>query len=255
MAKRKSPKSKSPVPPQRPQTGPRSASRFVFAYIHPGETSAYFTHSLTGLALMEQGKGRLSNVIQEWSSANVSASRNRIVERFLEQRDADWLLFVDADMAFAPNAFDALFHAADVEKVPVVGGLCYGLADERLSPTLYHTIRDEDDKLTVIRVNEVPEKTLTRVAATGAAFILIHRRVLETVRDRNFNATFPWFQETELHGNPVGEDITFCLRAGMCGIPVYVNTGVQVGHHKSQLLTHELFREQEASTVVDPDSE
>ena len=47
-----------------------------------------------------------------------------------------------------------------------------------------------------------------------------------------------------MHGAPVGEDVTFSLRALACNIPIHVDTGVKIGHHKSTLLTEELFLSQ-----------
>jgi CRISPR/Cas system-associated exonuclease Cas4 (RecB family) len=82
---------------------------------------------------------------------------------------------------------------------------------------------------------------VVQVAATGAAFLMMHRSALESIRDKGFNRTFPWFQETEMDGKPVGEDLTFCIRAGVVGLPVFVNTAVKVGHHKSTLLTEDVF--------------
>ena len=38
------------------------------------------------------------------------------------------------------------------------------------------------------------------VAATGAAFLMIHRRVLEAFLERGFSEAFPFFQESELSG-------------------------------------------------------
>jgi hypothetical protein len=84
-----------------------------------------------------------------------------------------------------------------------------------------------------------------RCSATGAAFLLVHRSVIQGIADRKYNEAFPWFQETEMSGNPAGEDITFCLRAELLGFPVHVDTSVKVGHHKSQLLTEDLFKAQQ----------
>jgi hypothetical protein len=87
-----------------------------------------------------------------------------------------------------------------------------------------------------------------QVAGTGAACLLIHKSVLEQMRDfehprgkRGFNDAYPWFQETEHNGEPVGEDITFCWRAIQLGFPVYVNTAVQLGHVKDRVLTMESY--------------
>jgi hypothetical protein len=62
-----------------------------------------------------------------------------------------------------------------------------------------------------------------------------------------FSHAFPWFQETDFNGRVMGEDITFCFRAGTAGFPVYVNTAVQLGHVKQYALTHELYRSQRAA--------
>ena len=56
-----------------------------------------------------------------------------------------------------------------------------------------------------------------RVAATGAAFLLIHRGVLKAMSERGFNEAFPFFQETQ-NGPDPGEDLTFCLRLASLGV-------------------------------------
>ncbi len=57
--------------------------------------------------------------------------------------------------------------------------------------------------------------------------------MLEKFRDSGkFPAAYPWFQETHVKHLPVGEDITFCIRAGALGIPVHVDTSIKVGHEK-----------------------
>lgn len=247
MAKRKTP---APTRATRPAPAPGPDDRFVVAYVHPGQTSAYFTHSLTGMVVRETLRRTLSNVIQEWSSANISDSRNELVRRFLDQRDANWLLFIDADMAFAAESFEALRAAAHPADRPIVGGLCFGSSNGRLFPTIYQFVQTEDG-ITTMRRDDVPVDTMLPVGATGAAFLLIHRSALEAMRAREFNVTFPWFQETELGGRPAGEDITFCIRAGICGLPIFVHTGVRVGHHKSTLLTLEEFDRQREGDARD----
>lgn len=217
----------------------------MVAFIHPGQTSAFFTTSMMAMLLHDQhADRRIVGLLNEWSSANVSAARNSLTGKFVEDYpQADWLLWVDADMAWEHDALDALLANADPVKAPVVGGLCFGASNDRLFPTIYQMGERKGLPVTV-RVDDYPDDSMVQCAATGAAFLLVHRTVLETVRDRAFNAVFPWFQETELSGYPAGEDLTFCLRAGICGFPVHVNTAVHVGHHKSRLLTHEMFREQ-----------
>jgi hypothetical protein len=223
-----------------------SIDNVVIGYIHPGQVSAFFTHSLMMSLMHDQGLNkRIVGIEQDWSSANVSMSRNAVTQRFLDGYDAEWLWWIDSDMAWEPTALEALLDVADRVSAPIVGGLCFGASNGELFPTIYQ-LAEFEGGITTVRVHEFEPNTLTPVAATGAAFLLIHRSVLEGIRDRVFNKTFTWFQETEMAGRPVGEDITFCLRALECGFRSFVHTGVEVGHHKSQLLTADLHRQQRA---------
>ena len=229
----------------------------VVAYIHPGEVSAYFIESmqttqLADVAARDLGERprRIVNIMQEWSSANVSAARNTVTARFLDTRAADgstvgdWLLWVDADMQWEPSALDLLMESAHPTERPIVGGLCFGMASGELVPTIYQWARDEAGELVTYRVANYERNALIRCAATGAAFILIHRSVLEAMRAAHFNPAFPFFQEVQMGSRPVGEDITFCIRAGQLGFPVHVDTRVKIGHHKSQLLTEDAYLKQ-----------
>jgi hypothetical protein len=221
----------------------------VLAHIHPGQVSSFFHQSMCGLLLHDRARAqRIRGSLQEWSSANVSQPRNNLTRQFLDDYTADWLLWIDADMAFGPESLDALLATADPERAPVVGGLCFGSSNDELFPTIYQMAQLEDGRPVTMRMHDYPENAMVQVASTGAAFLLIHRSVLEAIRERQFNAVFPWFQETELAGMPCGEDLTFCLRAGICGFPVWVNTAVKVGHHKSHLLTEDMYRKQRPKT-------
>lgn len=225
----------------------RSSDTIVIGFVHPVDVSAYFMMSLLGAALHDitpRGNTRIVGVENEFSSANISTARNAIVQRFLADYEAEWLLFVDADMWFAPDAIEGILRNAHEQERPVVGGLCFGIDKERLFPTLYDLTRTEGGEVRVLRRTSYPDNEVVQVAATGGAFLLIHRRVLEEIRVKEFNQTYPWFQETEIGGNPCSEDFTFCLRAGLLGIPVHVDTAVKIGHHKSMVLTHEMFQAQ-----------
>ena len=219
--------------------------RVCIAYIHPGQVSSFFCESLLATVLYDawghrDRPRRIQNIYQDWSSANISEARNRVTRRFLDRQDADWLLYIDSDMRWSPLDVDALLEVADHQDRPIVGGLAFGLMGEELYPTIYH-FAEIDGQPTTIRIRNYPRDELIKVAATGAAFLLVHRSVLQAIADRQFNAAFPWFQETQHGDKPVGEDITFCLRAISAGFPIFVHTGIRIGHHKSQVLTEEMF--------------
>ncbi len=227
----------------------REAARkdVCIAYIHPGQVSSYFTESLVATLFydrMLEDAGhrprRIRNIYQEWSSANVSSARNTVTRRFLDKRDADWLLWIDADMQWSPPDVDLLLDAADPDERPVIGGLCFGMSQGALFPTIYQ-FAEIEGALTTIRMPAYEPDAIMRCAATGAAFLLVHRGVLQSMADAEFNAAFPFFQETQNGPEPVGEDITFCLRVAALGRPVFVHTGVRIGHHKSHVLTEDMF--------------
>lgn len=235
------PRAKQPV---KRVARPAQKKTVCIAFIHPGQTSAYFTTSLAATLLYDQGVDRhLVAMVDEWSSANISNARNALTRKFLEEKtNADWLLWIDSDMQFDHDAMHRLVESADPVERPIMGGLCFGFnAETGLFPTIYQLI-DKFGALTTVRVNDYPDDEIVRCSATGGAFLLVHRSVVQKMLDRKYNEAFPWFQETEMSGMPCGEDITFCLRAEMLGFPTHVNTSVKIGHHKSQLLTAELFR-------------
>lgn len=235
----------------KPQLRPHNYDSVVVAYIHPGQVSALFTRSLLETAIWDRANGRrIKGMLETWSSANVAEARNSLTRQFVEDYDADWLLWVDSDMVWQADALERLVASAHPETAPIVGGLCFGASDGQLFPTIYQAA-EIDGKVMTIRQADYPRDEVVQCIATGAAFLLIHRSVLVKVRDAEFNLTFPWFQETEISGRPAGEDLTFCLRAGQLGIPVHVNTAVKIGHHKSNVLTEDLFLLQRSEATAD----
>jgi len=66
--------------PEKPKGG-----TVVVAFIHPGTVSAFFNTSVIGTLLYDQNNNRrIVGMMQEWSSANVSAARNTLTGRFLD---------------------------------------------------------------------------------------------------------------------------------------------------------------------------
>jgi GT2 family glycosyltransferase len=230
----------------------KSKDTVVIGFVHPTDVSAYFLMSLMGTTLHEMvyGNNRIGGVINEFSGANISQARNKIAADFLDNYESEWLLFIDADMQFHPEAVEKLLRHAHETDRPIMGALCFGIDEGRLFPTLYDLARD-GDKVRVLRRHLYDDNAVTEVSATGGAFLLIHRSVLVAIRGKGFNKAFPWFQETQLdEDSPCSEDFTFCLRARQLGIPVHVDTAVKIGHHKSIVLTHEMYQSQLAAVIA-----
>jgi GT2 family glycosyltransferase len=209
----------------------------VIGYVRGKDVAGEFCESLVSVAM--EASTPLDAVLRYVSGPNISTPRNLIVDEFLRSYTAPWLLMVDTDMVFAPDALTRLIKAASKQQAPITGALCYsqnGAADPY--PVMYELVQEPGKPMAFTRPASWPEDTLVRVSATGAAFLLLHREALEAVRDGKDPAA-PWFRESAIPGAPLalmGEDMTFCLRAAAAGIPVHVHTGVQVGHMKPEML-------------------
>ena len=215
---------------------PRPAADCVIGYVHPGAVRAEFCASL--LAVCMEGRTRVRTVIALESGPNISTGRNLIAREFLDKNLAPWLFMADTDMSFPADTADRLIAAADPVGCPVLGALCWSLAQGVKQPTLYELTEADGQRLAFRRYASWPENTVMRVSATGAACLLIHRDALLAVEKTSKDPAAPWFRETAV-GAPLalmGEDMTFCLRCAAAGIPVHVHTGIRAGHMKTTML-------------------
>jgi hypothetical protein len=169
------------------------------------------------------------------------AARNSVAAQMVAS-DVDWLFWVDTDMGFAPETLYQLLAVADPTERPVVGALCFaarqyahdGLFGFRTKPqpTIYDWVVDGAGTPQFLATPMYPVNTLVQVAATGSACILIHRSVFETIAEK---LGPNWYDRTPgADGKLLGEDVSFCVRAAACEIPVHVHTGVRTTHYKGQ---------------------
>jgi GT2 family glycosyltransferase len=184
---------------------------------------------------------------------DVAKARNEAVEDFLAG-DVPWLLFVDLDMGFDPDALERLLAVADPETRPIVGGLCFGYSpsDDRMAdangvmrypfPTIYDLARNGESIGFRVRYG-YRSNALQQCFATGAAFLLIHRSALERMRDEKGQT---WFARMQQPGGTTwwGEDVSFCARAAMCGIELWVDTRVRTSHWKPVYVSESFYMAQ-----------
>ena len=218
----------------------------VVSYLSPGSVSSAFHESLLNTYAFDliQGGKHLWNgggKIGVHSGANITRARNSVVTKFLDQTDSEWLWMVDSDMRWQPEALEQLLAVADKDERPFIGGLCFGQKAPAEDPSLpmapFPTLFFVDGEGGTYMSWEYPEDSLYEVDATGAAFVLVHRTVLEKIRAKyKDQAPFVWFAEELFNGKHFSEDIVFCLRAKSVGVPVFVHTGIKVGHDKPRIL-------------------
>lgn len=210
--------------------------------------------------------------INQRSGVNVARTRNSAVRKFLALRPApEWMLMVDADMTPPPTALELLMQAVehsrtdpDLPDINVIGGLCVAFGnkgDGSQEIQLISTIFDPGEErpgiplpsFKMVPPKDVKFKAVRQVYGTGAAFLLVHRQVLVDIAAAD-GTLFPWFREDQIWDNRpdveyrerndlwISEDLFFCLQVQRCGYPIFVHTGVPVGHVKSIKLTEDLWR-------------
>ncbi len=218
----------------------------VVGYLHPGTVSHSFHQSARNLMLWDQAHDNriMAWFSQEQGAGGIANGRNAVVREFLTT-EAEWLMFIDADMGFEADALDRLLEEADPRERPILGGLAFaqhigsqkeaGAKRFLINPTIYTWTGDGVKPVIDYLKDEVVE-----CDATGAAFLLIHRGVLETLSNA-FQPPYNWFAETLYKGKNIGEDITFCRRAVGVGYPIHAHTGVKTSHHKQAYVDEEFY--------------
>lgn len=213
----------------------------MVGWLHPNEVSASFQKSLMGMVGWDMAHDRR---MQGWSSVKCATGglpegRNKLMQALLDS-DAEWLFMVDADMGFEPMALDLLLSVAHPTERPIVGGLCFAqreAVDDEMHgfrcvprPTIFDYVKHDDGFSRFTGRAHYPVNSLIRCAATGTAFLLIHRTVAQQILDE-YGAH--WFTRiTGPDGAVMGEDISFFVRCQALEIPCHVHTGIRTTHLK-----------------------
>lgn len=227
------------------------ATRIAVGWIHPGDVTGCFAESLAYTMLRDRKIGRIDSFIALESSPRIAEARCQMVDSFLHGTKSEWLLMIDADMAWDVEAFDTIVKHANKDTVPIIGGLCFAGGRSRTNGnvTIFPTIYRIGDGGLTEPVLDYERDSLVQVGATGAAFLMVHRNVFKTMQKMAPPAApgvpdpHPWFAERFLQGRSVGEDITFCLRAQSCGFPIHIHTGAKIRHRKAFYLDEATYDE------------
>lgn len=109
----------------------------------------------------------------------VEKARNEACRELLRDPNGGWLMFMDGDMTAQPDALLQMLQTAyGMPHIDVLGGYC-NLRGDLALPTI--------DSGTGTWESWFPGSGVVEVMRTGAAFLLVKRRVLEGMKD-------PWFR-------------------------------------------------------------
>lgn len=165
----------------------------------------------------------------------------------IAEMDGDWLLFIDDDMTFQPDAVRRLVETAQETGADIVGGLCFQRGAP-YQPTLYHYREGSG-----YGYMETWEDGPVEVDATGLAFCLITVNALNKIlisetgdpdirfpgreERKAMGGTYPFFQWNGVWG----EDFLFCQIAKKAGCTIVVDTRIEIGHIGEHLITKQTF--------------
>jgi hypothetical protein len=201
----------------------------------------------------------LHNYVAIEATANLAKARNRLVDEFLHNPDheqCEWLWFCDTDMVFPPDLLHRLVARAVQMDLKILGALCVIVTADGPVPTMF--IHDPD-AITKVLLDWNADQVL-ELAATGTGCLLVHRSVLQDMFDKSGGSKNCWFGfdiRTGASGIEwaLGEDVSFCLRAGEAGYKTYVDTTAQVGHHKGPKVWWPSSTKETPATLRDRDSD
>lgn len=220
-------------------------ARVVVGYHNWGTVHARFMTSLIGAMKYEGSK--ICDLI-DIPSPYVTEARNRIVQIFLDQTKAgDYLLMVDADIEFRPDAIGTMLWIARVNHLPILGAN-YSLGDfgnSIFAPT------GTESKLVRPLLKVEPNTLYRNAGGVATGFVLMERGALEQFRSPGgFEGPWHWYDHDRESTKDalnwenkksdflkcgytrMGEDMSFCQRAIKLGMEVAGTTHVPLIHHK-----------------------
>ena len=188
-------------------------------------------------------------------TAYIADGRNGLVQRFLAESNAEYLMMMDWDITFKPEDIYALIVA---KRDIICGTYVTYHGGEQNGNTLRPCWTQWLDGIEYVPAQGVAvddgqgepvpaEELIVECTSVGMGFTMIHRSVLEEMRDwypGEKGDTWHWFGHDLIHNQRSGEDVTFCDRARKLGFGVWGHGGVLLGHTKARTFT--------AQDIIDP---
>lgn len=167
-------------------------------------------------------KHQIPHNISTTECSVISASRNEITMRLLNQTDADYLMWIDSDIQFPPYGVWRLL----IRDVDIVGGVYYH-KNAKADPTVMRF--NEEGLFTTLY--EFPTDRPFEVDGIGTGFLLIKRQVLERFTpDVVKDIGTPFGIGSGPTGREEGEDLSFCRRARKLGYQIWADPTIPLYH-------------------------
>lgn len=191
------------------------------------QVAAPFAQSLASLIKPKDTE----TIIQMLCGSLIYDSRNKLAAAAVKA-EADYILWIDADMVFNPDALLKLMQDLD-EGADIASGLYFRRA-KPYTPVAFDKLEIPEGGPASFTNYTGPLEGITEVGGVGFGFVLMRTDVLIDC----FSVYGTCF--TPLAG--FGEDLSFCWRARQQGYKIMLDTGVKCGHVGHMIITEEFFK-------------
>ena len=157
-------------------------------------------------------------------------ARNNLARQALKS-DADWVLWLDSDMVFAPDTLQRMLKVCKDNDISFLTAVCFRRKPP-YTPCLFDRLEKVDKGASYTALMSVPEG-LFKVGGCGFAGVLMSSDVLLSVQSK-FGRMFD-----PMDG--FGEDVSFCWRARQCGYDIWCDSSIEFGHVGNCIVTRGYF--------------
>lgn len=158
-------------------------------------------------------------------------ARNNLARQALKT-DADYVLWLDSDMVFAPDTLIRMLKVCKDNDIDFLTAVCFRRKPP-YTPCLFDRLEKVDKGASYTALMSVPEG-LFKVGGCGFAGVLMASDVLLSVQSK-FNGRM--FDPMD----GFGEDVSFCWRARQCGYDIWCDSSIEFGHVGNCIVTRGYF--------------
>ena len=157
-------------------------------------------------------------------------ARNNLARQALKT-DADYVLWLDSDMVFAPDTLIRMLKVCKDNDIDFLTAVCFRRKPP-YTPCLFDRLEKVEKGASYTALLSVPEG-LFKVGGCGFAGVLMSSDVLLSVQSK-FGRMFD-----PMDG--FGEDVSFCWRARQCGYDIWCDSSIEFGHVGNCIVTRGYF--------------
>ena len=211
---------------------PSEKDTLTIGWCDGGTTDGKFTQGLMYTVLGAPDLGiKVTHAVRVHGN-QIGRQRQVLIDGWYDQLKTDWILWVDSDVVLTADALKKLWETADSVARPIVSGVYFvSKHDEGTLKYPLPVVFNDIDEHTIQHIHPLPENQVIPVDCAGFGLVLMHKSVVEKMRQKFPDQSL--FAEQEGLGKQyVSEDIVFFRKAKAAGVPIHAHTGALVKHMK-----------------------